>query len=86
MIRQPLGNRIFIEPDKEKELKKGSIILTAPITTFKSGIVTAVGTSVTEVKKGAHVYYHKQSGVKINPDEAVIVMTENEIWWVESKK
>ena len=75
---KPLGDRILVEADEEKEVKKGGIII--PDTAKEKpqeGIVVALGTGKTnddgkkiafEVKKGDRVLISKYGGTEIKVD------------------
>ena len=86
---QPLGDRVLVEPVKEKEVKKGGIII--PDTAKEKpqqGIVIAVGTGKLDddgkkipfnVKKGDKVLMPKYGGteLKLNGKEYQIMREED---------
>jgi len=90
MAFQPLGDRVLVKPQEEKEQKKGGIII--PDTAKEKpqeGKVVALGTGKRnekgekipfEVKAGDTVLFGKYSGteIKVN-DETYQVMREDEI-------
>jgi len=75
---KPLGDRVLVEPDEEKETKKGGIII--PDTAKEKpteGVVSALGTGKTddngkkipfEVKVGDRVLVSKYGGSEIKLD------------------
>lgn len=80
----PLGNKIIVTPDPIEEKKIGGIIIPqTAITPFKAGTVTAVPKSVTAIKKGDHVNFHRSAGTKMRPDEETLIMTAEDIWWID---
>ena len=93
MLLKPLGDRVLLEPVKEKEEKKGGIII--PDTAKEKpqeGIIIAVGPGkLTDtgdrismnVQKKDRVLYGKYSGteVKINGKE-YLIMHEDDIFGI----
>jgi len=90
MAFQPLGDRVLVKPNEEKEVKKGGIII--PDTAKEKpqeGKVVALGTGKRnekgekipfEVKAGDKVLFGKYSGTEIKiKDETYQVMREDEI-------
>jgi len=90
MAFQPLGDRVLVKPNEEKEQKKGGIII--PDTAKEKpqeGKVIALGTGKRnekgekipfEVKEGNTVLFGKYSGTEIKiKDETYQVMREDEI-------
>ena len=57
----PLGDRILVTPDPEKETTEGGIVLPggSNLTNYFTGTVGAVGEKVTKVKGGERVMYLK---------------------------
>jgi len=83
-MRVPLGNRVIVEPDVEKEKTVGGIIIprTANMVT-RSGVIVAVSSSCKDIKKGDRVNFHKNSGTKVSPDEEALIMADAELWWID---
>lgn len=92
---QPLGDRVLVEPVKEKEVEKGGIII--PDTAKEKpqqGRVIAVGkgkklpdgkTVPMDVKEGDKVLFGKYSGseIKIDGNEFLIMREEDVLCVVE---
>lgn len=95
MKLKPLGDRVLVKPEEEKETKKGGIII--PDTAKEKpqeGVVIAVGPGKVDdkgqrvamhVKEGDRVLYGKYSGseIKLGDDEYQI-MHEDDIFGVLS--
>jgi co-chaperonin GroES (HSP10) len=81
---KPLGNRIFIEKDKQPE-KSGSIILLKKEGMYAppySGLITGVGDGVedTEYKIGTKILFHDLAGTEFKYDgNTVFQLRENDI-------
>lgn len=87
MTKIPLGTRVIINPTTEKEAPKAGLIITPTSQqTFKSGIVVSKGKDATAVNVGDKVWFHKNSGTKTTLDSPDIILTEDEIWWIEDNK
>lgn len=93
MMLKPLGDRVLVEPIKEKEEKKGGIII--PDTAKEKpqeGIIMAVGPGkLTDtgdrismnVQKGDRVLYGKYSGTEVKIDgKEYLIMHEDDIFGI----
>lgn len=81
----PLGNKIIVTPDPTREKTIGGIIIPeTAVTPFKAGTVTAIPQGLLNaIKKGDHVNFHRSAGIKMRPDEETLIMTAEEIWWID---
>ena len=78
---QPMGNRLFVLPDKEVEKTDGGIILT-DFTKKRpcSGVVVSIGPKVKELKVGDRVVYGEYPWEKqIINEKEMYLFTEDDI-------
>ena len=82
MIINPLGDRVYIKPEKKDEQSKGGILF-APDPEAKPytniGEIIAVGPDVTEVQKGQRVLFGQYSGtlIELNNEKYLIMREEH---------
>jgi len=93
MKLKPLGDRVLVKPEEEKEVKKGGIII--PDTAKEKplvGKVIAVGPGKVDdkgariamnVKAGDKVLYGKYAGNEVKlDDEELMIMNEDDIYGI----